>query len=79
MAHPGPQAGLLKTRALGCEGVHAMGELWMPNLSLALLLTPQAGEKDPQLHRGVPRQEAPWCCRSSSASTRCRSEPERDG
>ena len=30
MAYPSRQVALEKARALGCEGVHAMGDLWMP-------------------------------------------------
>lgn len=30
MAYPSKQVALEKARALGCEGVHAMGDLWMP-------------------------------------------------
>jgi hypothetical protein len=30
MAYPSKQVALEKARALGCEGAHAMGDLWMP-------------------------------------------------
>ena len=30
MAYPSRQVALQKARELGCEGVHAMGDLWMP-------------------------------------------------
>jgi len=30
MAYPSKQVALEKARALGCSGVHAMGDLWMP-------------------------------------------------
>ncbi len=30
MAYPSKQIALDKARELGCEGVHAMGDLWMP-------------------------------------------------
>ena len=30
MAYPSKQVALEKAHALGCEGVHAMGDLWMP-------------------------------------------------
>ncbi|MCP9854101.1 hypothetical protein KBZ14_14675 [Synechococcus sp. HJ21-Hayes] len=30
MAYPSKQVALEKARALGCDGVHAMGNLWMP-------------------------------------------------
>ena len=30
MAYPSKEVALEKARALGCEGVHAMGDLWMP-------------------------------------------------
>jgi len=30
MAYPSKQIALEKARTLGCEGVHAMGDLWMP-------------------------------------------------
>ena len=30
MAYPTKQQALEKARALGCKGVHAMGDLWMP-------------------------------------------------
>jgi hypothetical protein len=30
MAYPSRQVALAKARELGCEGVHAMGALWMP-------------------------------------------------
>ncbi|MBM5790248.1 MAG: hypothetical protein FJ053_00555 [Cyanobacteria bacterium M_surface_10_m1_298] len=30
LAYPSKQVALEKARALGCEGVHAMGDLWMP-------------------------------------------------
>lgn len=30
MAYPSKQVALAKARDLGCEGVHAMGALWMP-------------------------------------------------
>jgi hypothetical protein len=30
MAYPSKQVALEKARAFGCEGVHAMGDLWMP-------------------------------------------------
>ena len=30
MAYPSKGVALEKARALGCEGVHAMGDLWMP-------------------------------------------------
>ena len=30
MAYPSKQVALEKARALGCEGAHAMGNLWMP-------------------------------------------------
>jgi hypothetical protein len=30
MAYPSKQVALEKARALGCDGVHAMGDLWMP-------------------------------------------------
>jgi hypothetical protein len=30
MAYPNRHVALEKARALGCEGVHAMGDLWMP-------------------------------------------------
>ena len=30
MAYPSKQMALEKARALGCEGAHAMGSLWMP-------------------------------------------------
>jgi hypothetical protein len=30
MAYPSKQLALAKARQLGCEGVHAMGSLWMP-------------------------------------------------
>jgi hypothetical protein len=30
LAYPSRQVALQKARELGCEGVHAMGKLWMP-------------------------------------------------
>ena len=30
LAYPNRQVALQKARELGCEGVHAMGDLWMP-------------------------------------------------
>ena len=30
LAYPSKQVALQKARQLGCEGVHAMGDLWMP-------------------------------------------------
>jgi hypothetical protein len=30
MAYPSRQVALQRARELGCEGVHAMGDLWMP-------------------------------------------------
>ena len=30
LAYPSRQVALQKARELGCEGVHAMGDLWMP-------------------------------------------------
>ena len=30
LAYPSKQVALEKARAVGCEGVHAMGNLWMP-------------------------------------------------
>jgi hypothetical protein len=30
LAYPSKQVALEKARSLGCEGVHAMGDLWMP-------------------------------------------------
>lgn len=30
LAYPSKRVALEKARALGCEGVHAMGDLWMP-------------------------------------------------
>jgi len=30
LAYPSKQVALEKARALGCEGAHAMGDLWMP-------------------------------------------------
>jgi hypothetical protein len=30
LAYPSKQMAMDKARALGCEGVHAMGDLWMP-------------------------------------------------
>lgn len=30
LAYPSKQVALENARALGCEGVHAMGDLWMP-------------------------------------------------
>jgi len=30
LAYPSRQVALQKARELGCEGVHAMGNLWMP-------------------------------------------------
>jgi hypothetical protein len=30
MAYPSKEIALEKARALGCEGAHAMGDLWMP-------------------------------------------------
>lgn len=30
VAYPSKQTALVKARELGCEGVHAMGALWMP-------------------------------------------------